>query len=145
MFSIDPSNIFIDNSMSVLSDSSITVSGASVGNGTFLAADFTNYFRDSPDPSSDFNLAENLVGQNGFGTTGGGNFTFFSSLVDPLAPDADGAFLLAADDRSGVDMTLTSLQEASAPEPAAMGLAGLGLLAMFAFFRRRAFASRVVG
>jgi hypothetical protein len=141
-FSIDLSNIFSGGPVSELTDLSITVSGAAAGNGTFPESDFTSFAWASSDPSSDFNFAQNLVGQNGFGTNDE-DFNFFSSGSAPLAPNGVEPFTLGANDGAADRMSLTSLQEVpSAPEPAAMGLTGMGLVAMFAIFRRRAFGSR---
>jgi hypothetical protein len=141
-FSIDSSNIFTGaNSVSELTDLSITVSGATAGNGTFPESDFTTFIWDSGDPTSDFNFAQNLVGQNGFGTSNG-DFTFLSSPSAPLAPYGTGPYTLTAEDGSANDMFLTFLQEMLTPELAAIGLTGLGLVAIFAIFRRRAFGSR---
>ena len=145
-FSIDPSLIFNgNNSVSELTNLSITVSGATAGNGTFGESDFSTFAWEStdPDPSSDFNFAQNLVGQNGFGSGfGGGDFNFFNSPSSPLAPGGVAPYTLGADGRNADAMALTSLQEVTVPEPAAMGLTALGLLAMSAVLRRRALRSR---
>jgi hypothetical protein len=114
---------------------SITVSGASAGNGTFGLSDFDTFNWWSAGATFDF--SQNLVGQptaaNPWGTpdTQSGDFNFFNS--SSAAPNGVFFFDLAANGGSADQMQLTSLQ--TTPEPGAMGLVALAGCAMLAFRR----------
>ena len=125
---------------------SLTVSGASAGNGTFGLSDFQGFAWWSAGAS--FNFSQNLVGQptngNPWGTPDGqsGDFNFFNASGSPTAPDGQTYFTLYADGGGADAMQLVSLQEADpAPEPATFGLIGVGLGAM-ALWRRRTMRAR---
>ncbi len=118
---------------------SITITGASSGNGTFTAADFDQFVWWAA--GANFDLNQNLVGQptsaNAWGTpdTNSGDFNFFSAITSPSAPTGVFFFNLGADSGAADSMQLTSLQ--ATPEPGAMGMAALGGLAMLVISRRR--------
>ena len=122
-----------------ITDLSITISGASAGNGTFGLSDFSFLVVWAPG-SLDF--SRQLVGQSQpGGTTWGvpdgasGDFNIFGNSAD--APIGTSYFELTTADYSGDPMLLTSMT-AAVPEVqnVSMMLAGLGLVG-FAARRRK--------
>jgi hypothetical protein len=115
---------------------SVTVSGASTGNGTFGLADFQDVYWDTGGVALDF--TKELVGQStdgspygdpwGTDSGHGGDFNFNSS--NPSVPKGVFFFALAADGGSGDAMVLTSMA-AAVPEPATMLLLASGLLSLW--------------
>ena len=105
---------------------SITVSGASAGDGTFGLSDVTNWIWDV---GSELDLTQNLVGQAAF-------FDFnwcaasFDGCVAP-APGGVDAFIIVTNAETGDPLLLTSMSPRAVPEPARsaarLGLLGLGL------------------
>jgi hypothetical protein len=121
--------------MTDLQSLSLTVSGASAGNGVFGLSDFTQFVWWSA--GATFDYTQNLVGQptssSPWGTpnTSSGDFNFFSA--SPTAPNGSFFFTLAANGGSADAMQLTSLQ--AIPEPGAAGLVALAGVAMLALRR----------
>ncbi len=108
---------------------SLTISGATSGNGTFTAADFGLVIWSTDGGTLDFGAE--LVNQ----ATGGGlwgvdrgDFNLFAST--PTAPDGVSSFVLGAEAGSGDPMKLTSM--VVVPEPQTVVFVGLGLLALVA-------------
>ena len=131
----------------VVTDVSITIQGATVGNGTFNASNFGFVVIDLADG---LDFSKQLVGQSlGNGSTwgtstgsggngNGGDFNFFSNGGSSDTPNGSWYFTLSAAG-SGDSMLLTSMTAATAAVPeaqtSAMLLAGLGLVGVIA--RRR--------
>jgi len=110
---------------------SLTVSGATSGNGTFGLADFNNgWVWDTGGVT--LNLATQLVGQSGWGNGGIGDFNLFSSLAG--APVGFSPFVLGTNGFAGDQMQLTSFV-AAVPEPSRALLGVLGTLGLL--LRRR--------
>jgi PEP-CTERM motif-containing protein len=119
-----------------VTDFSITVSGASSGNGTFGLASVTNWIWIVGSP---LNLTQQLVGQPGFN-----DFNWCGFLFDGCAPPAPGgvaAFTIQTNAETGDSLRLTSMQPVSTvPEPSAMALLAIGLGGLAArrtYHRRR--------
>jgi hypothetical protein len=109
---------------------SLTVSGATSGNGTFGLADFGNgWVWDTGGVT--LNLATQLVGQSGWGLGGIGDFNLFGSTS--AAPNGSSPFILATNNLAGDLMQLTSF--AAVPEPSRALLGALGILGLL--LRRR--------
>ncbi len=123
-----------------VTDFSITIAGASSGNGTFGFADFNGAFFggfefDTNGGTLDF--TQELIGQptsgNPFGSSffsgsNGGDFTIFSTGYDPAAPNDIDNFIIGTNGGSGDLLLLTSFAPVSSvPEPASLTLVGLGL------------------
>jgi hypothetical protein len=119
----------------------VTVTGASAGNGTFTLADFaptqTAYWDTE---GATLNLYQELVGQSAGGGTWGtpdgnhGDFNIFNAAGSPTAPCGANYFQLGADGGGGDVMNLTSM--VAVPEPSTALLVVLGIGAMAS--RRRA-------
>ncbi len=129
----------------VITDASITITGASAGNGTFDTSDFSFMVFQLP---SALDFSKQLVGQSltdgstwgtstGAGGNGvGGDFNFFANSVN--SPNGTWYFTLTSADGVGDSMLLTSMAPAAAVPEAqnvAMLLAGFGLVGVAA--RRR--------
>lgn len=107
-------------------DFSITVSGASSGNGTFGMSSVTNWFWNTTAP---LDFQQELVGQAGFG-----GFGWCALLFDGCTAPAPGStnyFTLQANAETGDVMQLVSMT-ASVPEPSTGALLGLILVAYVA-------------
>jgi len=107
-----------------ISDLSLTVTGASSGNGTFTTSDFGSFTIETDGPmdfSSDLAPQSNL-----------GDFNFFGSSP---APDGTTRETLSSDGGDGEDIQLMSITPA--PEPSTLALAGLGTVAGLIFLGRR--------
>jgi hypothetical protein len=113
---------------------SITVTGASSGNGTFSLADYNNFFLATSGGTLD--LTKQLVGQptsNGLWGTpsfgNGGDFNIISNLSNLDAPTSASEFQIATSGGFGDLLQLTSFAPlaplATVPEPSSL----LGLLA----------------
>lgn len=111
----------------------LTISGASSGNGTFTEGQFTSMTWVN---TSQLDFDTELVGQpNGSGTWGvsSGDFNIFG---DAPLPNGGGPFGLTTNGGSGDNLYLTSF--APVPEPASAGLLfGLGAVATCVVVRRR--------
>lgn len=115
---------------------SLTVSGATSGNGTFGLADFdSGWVWDTGGVT--LNLATQLVGQGGWGNPSGtnGDFNLFSS--NPSAPNGYNYFTLSTNHGFGDQMLLTSFAPAAVPEPSRMLLGALGSLGLLLRRRRK--------
>lgn len=117
---------------------SITVSGASSGNGTFTLTDFSDMAWDTA--GGTLNLNTQMIGQPTasapWGTTYdglGGDLNFFA--FTPGAPDGTMFFTLTTDQGVGDSMVLTSA--GAVPEPATCSLLATSLLALLALKRKR--------
>jgi hypothetical protein len=101
---------------------SITVSGASSGNGTFAFSDVTNWVWLVGAP---LNLGAELVGQPGFNDFNWCAFNFVGCT--PPAPGGVSAFTIRTNAETGDFLVLTSMAPAQAPEPLSLALLGIGL------------------
>jgi hypothetical protein len=129
-----------------LLDLSITVTGAVAGNGTFTLSDFSGSTgaMSWSTGGATLDFTRNLVGQpttgNSWGTPDGhsGDLNFFDSVFSLSAPAGNGQpFILVAYGGRGEQMLLTSATPSPAPEPAACGLIGAGLGALYLARRRK--------
>jgi hypothetical protein len=123
-----------------LTDLSITVSGASSGNGTFALADFSNMYWNTE--GGTLNLNTQLIGQSTssvpWGTSqdgSSGDLNFFGSA--PGAPLGTTFFTLTTSGGSGDRMVLTSASAGSVPEPATYSLLATALLGLLTLKRKR--------
>jgi hypothetical protein len=118
---------------SIVTDLSLTVSGATSGNGTFGLADFgTGWIWDTGGVT--LNLATELVGQGGWGDANG-DFNLFGSTPGSGSPLGTERFELTTNGGAGDKMLLTSFAPAAVPEPSRMLLGALGSLGLL--LRRR--------
>ena len=136
---IDNPGLTYSNQIAFIIDFSITVTGASSGNGTFDLSDFGYLRLDTNGGTLDF--SEQLVGQatagSPWGTTNtgtSGDFNLFASGNDLSAPYGVYPFSFKTDGGGGDELFLTRFAPASVPEPSTLvlggiaGLAGLGLV-----------------
>jgi MYXO-CTERM domain-containing protein len=122
---------------------SITITGASSGNGTFGLSDFNKFTIDTDNTNLDF--TKQLIGQpTASGTWGGpigGDFGIFSNGSDPAAPESDANFTIGTESGVGDFLDLTSFLPAvtSAPEPSSEAVIAIGALGVggLALVRRR--------
>jgi hypothetical protein len=121
-----------------LTDLSLTVSGASSGNGTFALSDFTGMFWSTPVA---LDLSHELVGQpTPYGPWGtevpfgfNGSLVFLSTSAAP----SDWIFFTMRTDGGTEDLILlTSAAPAGVPEPRSYTLIGSGVLLSILFLRR---------
>ncbi len=134
---------------SAITDLSLTISGASFGNGTFGLSDFSFYVFNAP---SQLDYTRELIGQtlgNGclYGTSDGpcgngqsGDFNLFGS--SQTSPNGTYYFRLSTFGGAGDSLYITSLNAgaegpADAPEPASLALLGGGLAALAVRARRK--------
>jgi hypothetical protein len=112
---------------------SLTVSGATSGNGTFGLADFGGgWVWDTAGVT--LNLATQLVGQGGWGSTSGSNGDFNLFSFGGSAPNGTNFFTLQTNGGNGDQIELTSFA-AAVPEPSRALLGVLGTLGLL--LRRR--------
>jgi hypothetical protein len=124
---------------------SLTITGASSGNGTFGLADFNDIILFTNGATLDF--SQELVGQpipDGlpFGTVPSfgeaGDFNIFPNFSNPAAPVGTFYFAIATDGGLGDQLNLTSFRPSAAiPEPGTFALLGAGLLPMAGAVTRR--------
>jgi hypothetical protein len=133
-----------NSAINFVQDFTLTISGASSGNGTFTFSDFRDFYWDTGGATLD--LARNLIGQPTagapWGTTYDGSSGDFNAFgVNSAAPYGSYYFTLVTSNGTGDQMQLTSF--AATPEPGSsslLALAGLLLLAVrcqcFVSFKR---------
>jgi LPXTG-motif cell wall-anchored protein len=126
---------------------SITVTGASSGNGTFTLADFSQFLWSTNGGTLD--LTKELVGQptsgSPWGTTpaggsGSGDFNFFSNFTNPAAPDGITTLQIGANGDTADVLNLTSFAPhttTATPEPASLTLAGIAAVGLLGYAWRR--------
>jgi hypothetical protein len=111
----------------------VTVSGASIGNGTFTTSAFN--FINFNTGGATLDLTTELVGQTTVGGPWGqtglvganGDFNLFSNFTDPAAPNGTDFFELTTEGLNGDIMALTSFRPVPAPAALSLlGLAGIG-------------------
>jgi hypothetical protein len=126
----------------LIDDFSVTVTGATVGNGTFTLSDFA-YFRFVTPPNSPLDFTQELVGQPAtppalpFGTPDivneAGDFNIFANNLN--APTGTSYFRITTASGGGESLTLTSFAPRSTTPPTSVpeSASVLGLLAVGAF------------
>jgi hypothetical protein len=115
-----------------ISDLTLTVTGASTGNGTFTTSDFSSFVFNTSgtvDLTGDWATDPNIQ-----------DFNLFSS--NPSAPTGSSEKTLSTDGFGGDILTLSSTSASPVPEPGTFALAGLGGLAGFFSLKRRFFAGK---
>ena len=117
-----------------VSSLSLTVSGASVGNGTFGLTDYEELSFSTGGVTLDFN--SELVGQGGWGdTVGDFNLLASSDGMTAGAPSGVDTYMFVTGGAMGDQMRLTSFAPAAVPEPSRALLGALGFLGLV--LRRR--------
>ena len=124
---------------------SMTVSGASAGNGTFSQGDFAALLFGTDGATLD--ISKELVGQplpdggfwgGSFGPFvpgGGADFSLLTNFSDPATPAQRGPFELVTNNGSGDAINLTSF--APVPEPSSLVLLGIGIAGVTGYSWRR--------
>lgn len=119
-----------------VTDFSITVTGASAGNGTFTLADFSSIFLNTGGGTLDF--TQDLIGQPTpglpWGPGGAGDFNFFNS--NALAPSGFVIFQIRPSGSSDI-LQLTSFAPSAVPEPSTFAMLAIGAIGGIAYYRRR--------
>ncbi|MEP4077702.1 choice-of-anchor Q domain-containing protein [Haloferula sp.] len=124
-----------NTNLDALMDFTITVSGASSGNGTFSRSNFDIVFWDTGDLPLDFSteLVDQATELDPWGTSQpgntGGDFNIFSNGTNPSAPN--GTYYFELTTAGSEKMLLTSFRPASGPPPAASVVHSPGLTAAF--------------
>jgi hypothetical protein len=141
----DNSGFFFSPATPFATALSITISGASSGNGTFTLSDFDTVLINEGGLGLNFN--QQLVGQpttgNPWGTPDGasGDFNLFNRTgIGGTAPDGTFDFTLTTNAGAGDPMLLTSFVLATSvvPEPSGIALISIGMgLTAIAVRRRR--------
>lgn len=119
-----------------IADFTLTVSGASSGNGTFKLSDFDAFIWSTKTPEESLDLSQELIGQATSGGSWGSDFGFDSNAGDfnlfaalaSGAPFAAGSFQIASNEGAGDLMNLISFRPV--PIPAAFWMFGTALLGL---------------
>lgn len=113
----------------------VTVAGATAGDGTYVRADFSDFIIDTDGLTLDMSLE--LIGQGGWGPGGGGDFNLIAA--GGTAPTGVGQFTFRSNNNTfpGQSMVLTSFAPVPIPEPGTFALLGLGLVGMAVAFGRK--------
>ena len=118
-----------------LTELTVTVAGATIGNGTFERSEFNDFIFNTGGLELDMSLE--LVGQGTWGPGGVGDF----GLIDAggLAPSGTLAFTLRTNGGQfpGQYMVLTSFAPVPIPEPSTFALLGLGMVGLAFGLRRK--------
>jgi hypothetical protein len=118
---------------------SLTVSGASSGNGTFTFSDFSSWRWDTNGTTLDYSkelVGQTLQGGHIFGTSDAySDFNVFAN--NSSAPFGVSHFVLATQGVMGMYEPLKMTSMSTVPEPSTYGLIGLGALGVAFAARRR--------